>query len=260
MKKSRLLGAVCALVLTFGLVAPVSAVLLYGIDVTGMKLVTVDSNSGTSNVVGNLGISNGGGGLDFDSTGNLIAVLSNSLYSINLSTGAASLLGATGVMDSLESFTILDGKGYSQGTTTGTLYEVNLSTGATAAIGGSIAGIVSSLTNDGTNLFGARVSAKDLVQINATTGLIDSTIGAHGVDTVTSLAYGEGQFWTIPALSQNLYSLDSINAAATLELSGLSVSHITSLTAAPVPIPAAVWLFGSGLLGLIGIAKRKKAA
>ncbi len=27
-----------------------------------------------------------------------------------------------------------------------------------------------------------------------------------------------------------------------------------------VPIPAAVWLFGSGLLGLLGIAKRKKAA
>ena len=27
-----------------------------------------------------------------------------------------------------------------------------------------------------------------------------------------------------------------------------------------VPIPAAVWLFGSGLLGLIGIAKRKKVA
>ena len=28
----------------------------------------------------------------------------------------------------------------------------------------------------------------------------------------------------------------------------------------PVPIPAAVWLFGSGLLGLVGIARRKKAA
>lgn len=26
----------------------------------------------------------------------------------------------------------------------------------------------------------------------------------------------------------------------------------------PVPVPAAVWLFGSGLLGLIGIARRKK--
>ena len=29
---------------------------------------------------------------------------------------------------------------------------------------------------------------------------------------------------------------------------------------AAVPIPAAVWLFGSGLLGLIGIARRKKTA
>ena len=27
----------------------------------------------------------------------------------------------------------------------------------------------------------------------------------------------------------------------------------------PVPLPAAVWLFGSGLLGLVGIARRKKA-
>lgn len=26
---------------------------------------------------------------------------------------------------------------------------------------------------------------------------------------------------------------------------------------APVPVPAAVWLFGSGLLGLIGLARRK---
>ena len=37
----------------------------------------------------------------------------------------------------------------------------------------------------------------------------------------------------------------------------------TSLTltaqATVVPVPAAVWLFGSGLLGLVGIARRKKA-
>ncbi len=33
--------------------------------------------------------------------------------------------------------------------------------------------------------------------------------------------------------------------------------HITSVT--PVPVPAAVWLFGSGLLGLIGVSRRKKA-
>lgn len=27
----------------------------------------------------------------------------------------------------------------------------------------------------------------------------------------------------------------------------------------PVPVPAAVWLFGSGLIGLIGVARRKQA-
>jgi len=32
-----------------------------------------------------------------------------------------------------------------------------------------------------------------------------------------------------------------------------------NLNFSPVPIPAAVWLFGSGLIGLIGIARRKKA-
>lgn len=32
-----------------------------------------------------------------------------------------------------------------------------------------------------------------------------------------------------------------------------------SLVAPAVPVPAAVWLFGSGLLGLVGVARRKKA-
>ena len=34
---------------------------------------------------------------------------------------------------------------------------------------------------------------------------------------------------------------------------GIEISQVV------VPVPAAVWLFGSGLLGLIGIARRKKA-
>lgn len=35
---------------------------------------------------------------------------------------------------------------------------------------------------------------------------------------------------------------------------------IASLTTSAVPVPSAVWLFGSGLLGLVGILRRKKAA
>ncbi len=34
---------------------------------------------------------------------------------------------------------------------------------------------------------------------------------------------------------------------------------ITAITTSAVPVPAAVWLFGSGLLGLAGVARRRKA-
>jgi hypothetical protein len=40
---------------------------------------------------------------------------------------------------------------------------------------------------------------------------------------------------------------------------GYSGTSIAGKLGAVVPVPAAVWLFGSGLLGLIGLARRKKA-
>lgn len=40
---------------------------------------------------------------------------------------------------------------------------------------------------------------------------------------------------------------------------GHGVGQLT-LTVSAVPVPAAVWLFGSGLLGLVGFSKRKKLA
>lgn len=38
---------------------------------------------------------------------------------------------------------------------------------------------------------------------------------------------------------------------------GVYTFDVTSFTVAAVPVPAAVWLLGSGLLGLIGVARRK---
>ena len=51
----------------------------------------------------------------------------------------------------------------------------------------------------------------------------------------------------------------SYNGTSPLGPVGVTAYHL-HLEGVVVPVPAAVWLFGSGLLGLIGIARRKKAA
>lgn len=65
-------------------------------------------------------------------------------------------------------------------------------------------------------------------------------------------------------LFPNIYTL-SANAniganAFGQEAVGGAADFSLDFNVAPVPIPAAVWLFGSGLLGLVGIARRKKTA
>ncbi len=50
------------------------------------------------------------------------------------------------------------------------------------------------------------------------------------------------------AIIQDYYPEDQTRTDA-----GVALVRVSS-----VPLPAAAWLFGSGLLGLIGVAKRKK--
>jgi len=55
-------------------------------------------------------------------------------------------------------------------------------------------------------------------------------------------------------------TVNDIGLALSFTLSaGDTASFDTRFEVAPVPVPAAVWLFGSGLLGLAGVARRKAA-
>lgn len=91
--------------------------------------------------------------------------------------------------------------------------------------------------------------------------------GAGAVGGSTNL-YGQGpsQAGTGIGASESLYLLTGSNSlinaveSYTLGASDLTLSaNGTLATASPVPIPAAVWLFGSGLLGLIGVGRRRAA-
>ena len=79
------------------------------------------------------------------------------------------------------------------------------------------------------------------------------TAGVISSSTITPIITNLGTTFIDPdSLNQTLRIswTDSLNGA------GFGAEAVFS----PVPIPAAVWLFGSGLLGLVGMARRKKAA
>ena len=74
-------------------------------------------------------------------------------------------------------------------------------------------------------------------------------------------AGGDGYHWYYFAgLTPGLNSGSVWNTESAF--GGNNISHLTAYTTIQtvVPVPAAVWLFGSGLLGLVGIARRKRTS
>ena len=83
----------------------------------------------------------------------------------------------------------------------------------------------------------------------------DGVIGQSGTGSAL-VAAGAGA-WT-----GNLVNFGNVGAAwGAFDSNPLSEKFDITVNgvAAAVPVPAAVWLFGSGLLGLVGVARRKKA-
>lgn len=67
--------------------------------------------------------------------------------------------------------------------------------------------------------------------------------------------------------STNTLQFTADSSATTLKFENLGVlnvwgnyPHLDNVSVNAVPLPAAVWLFGSGLIGLVGVAIKRKAA
>ena len=93
-------------------------------------------------------------------------------------------------------------------------------------------------TGDGINLVGAILSDTKDITITATHLRIDDIQGAL-------------------VLYEFAAPTSSISHLQIGLLDGFDVSFFAGTNASVVPIPSAVWLFGSGLIGLIGVARRK---
>jgi hypothetical protein len=121
--------------------------------------------------------------------------------------------------------------------------------------------------NSGTTLdfSGWRVTWNGIASINMGGGMQvvtsktgDTTLdNGSGLATITcsNASCGAGSTW----------SLDYAAVVPVGDASGFGGTPYTvhlsgTVAGAVIPVPAAVWLFGSGLLGLVGIARRKKAS
>lgn len=78
-------------------------------------------------------------------------------------------------------------------------------------------------------------------------------------DLATALGFSPGiTSWT-GALNLQFTSLTGFKAGAHLSPLSGDVSNTPATPPSGVPVPAAAWLFGSGLIGLVGVARRKSA-
>lgn len=123
------------------------------------------------------------------------------------------------------------------------------------------------------NIFGApeTLNARFTLSVTDTAGNAQSLIDASsiaGMPTSVGAAYEvTGDFkanWLFELMdptsgnwvpAKDEYDLLATDAGTQLFTSSGGAFYYTS----PVPVPAAVWLFGSGLLGLVGVARRKKS-
>jgi hypothetical protein len=90
------------------------------------------------------------------------------------------------------------------------------------------------------------------VNPNATVNLSNISYAGSNADLLALFNGGAG----IQTLTFQFGAVTSLTDLFTVATSVTKTSYSGSIT--PVPVPAAVWLFGSGLLGLVGIARRKQ--
>ncbi|UCB54105.1 MAG: VPLPA-CTERM sorting domain-containing protein [Thiotrichales bacterium] len=119
-------------------------------------------------------------------------------------------------------------------------------TGGSGAIGGTVGfGTVGTVFNSPFT-FNPSTPVSNLLQIgNWQVDLATTTIDDQTVDVLTLSGTG--------TISGNGFDL----TPTTWTLSANATGGSYSMTVNAVPVPAAVWLFGSGLIGLIAVARRK---
>ena len=191
------------------------------------------------------------------------------------------LLGGNGITENFESFSVPVGSAIGAAP----ILDSSTGTGGYVVDGIVVTNITSNRLSDslqwnGTDYFGQTsqniVSAGGTLNINFNNSItafgLDLGVFSGYPDTASITVYGADGITVIASISNislgssggidtfiGFYGVGPIGA---VNISGSQWSPLVdnvSFGNVVIPIPAAVWLFSSGLIGLIGIARRKKA-
>jgi hypothetical protein len=112
-------------------------------------------------------------------------------------------------------------------------------------------------------LGGSNTAVGGFVQVGNADGVTLSAFGAGDtlLGTVTTTLPGGWQFLGLTSTT-SIARIELISTSPPVaDDFALDDFHFgAAVPPAAVPLPAAIWVFGSGLLGMIGVARRKKAA
>jgi hypothetical protein len=158
---------------------------LYAVGDSRDNLYRVDTSTGQATLVGSLGEVSSQHGLSFDDAGNLYLVDGNKFYSVNLNTGAATLIASGSYGDALAWH---QGAMYSIGESND-LRRIDLQTGAIQIIGNTNIPYrsQSGLTSTGGQLIGLSESGGRLFSIDVMTGQTIDISNTHS--SLESLAF-----------------------------------------------------------------------
>lgn len=139
---------------------------------------------------------------------------------------------------------------YNDGTYTYKFNEIGLNLSGTTTVNAVNGYTISYATNDHQYKFdGFKDLYKTDILKNGSQGFSNSVSSL--VLTVSGLG-GNSVFATgVEPVAAHIYAWDGISSDA--KITGYATGH------APVPIPAAAWLLGSGVLGMIGLRRKKSA-
>lgn len=281
MLKSKLLSTM-TLMISLIMVSPTHADLIgvqQGSPTVTSNVYRIDTTTGAWTLIGNSGIlSLNSLALTPDGTYYATGGITGSqqLVTIDPNTGAATVIAPITTAVGLTFIAGLaagtDGTLYGamvpSGATNSSLYTINRTTGVATVVGSTNAVSIQALDWNDANgtLYGfngnGTQAARGLRTIDTATG--NSTLigpaGGSSINMQTIAFLPDGTLWGAGSGTGQLYTIDPLTGVATQKFVGVqpvipSLRGIEYL--APVPVPAAIWLFGSGLAAMVGLARRK---